>query len=392
MKTKGRILYFFTAIAGIIMVLLIGAMAFCLVTKGDSVDKIRDNFLSQFSFIGEIQAKEEGETVKTDEIINEEKIDSWIKGHSIEDKVAQLLLVTPAALTGNANLVTADNTVELALRQYPVGGFVFTKENIPDEETTKQFFSSMYEYSSTISGVAPFMALSNMDDIKVLAADTLTLDNIHDMPTSQNQAMALGGRLKEFGINLNTSLVANEESQEMTEGFAGDLNQITDLTKTYFEGLKSQNVITSVKYFPVSGDFCDMDEATLLGNAVVFKSLIDSGIELVQMSDTRLNLLSKGMPATLSNKAVTEILRKKLGFNGIIVSGDLSDERITTVMDSKEAAVTAISAGCDMIYCSLDFREAYEAIVQAVWSKDLDEDRINESVKRVLKVKYQNSI
>ena len=95
------------------------------------------------------------------------------------------------------------------------------------------------------------------------------------------------------------------------------------------------------------------------------------------------------VPASLSKIVVTDILRNDLGFGGVIITDSLQMDAITNDYTSAEASIEAILAGADMLLMPEDFEEAYQAILDAVASGMITEERINESVHRILYAKYK---
>ena len=93
-------------------------------------------------------------------------------------------------------------------------------------------------------------------------------------------------------------------------------------------------------------------------------------------------------PACLSEKMVTGQLRNHLGFDGIVLTDALNTSAITKYYSADEAAVAAIKAGADMIYLPEDFKKAYEGVLKAVNDGTITEDRINESLRRIFRIKY----
>ena len=99
------------------------------------------------------------------------------------------------------------------------------------------------------------------------------------------------------------------------------------------------------------------------------------------------NVLDDETPASLSYEIVTEILREKLQFNGIIITDALNMGAIAQNYSSGEAAVMAVEAGVDMLLMPADFKTAYETLINSVQEGRISEERINESVLRILQTK-----
>ena len=125
-----------------------------------------------------------------------------------------------------------------------------------------------------------------------------------------------------------------------------------------------------------------------------FKAAFDSGnLQAVMVSNVSVPSLSgDNTPSSVSEKVITDELRGTLGFDGIIITSAFTDGAITEYYTSGEAAVEAIKAGADMVYIPENFSEAYEGVLAAVQSGSVSEARIDESLKRIFRVKYSDKV
>lgn len=98
------------------------------------------------------------------------------------------------------------------------------------------------------------------------------------------------------------------------------------------------------------------------------------------------------VPCSMSETVVTGILRRELGFQGVIISEPMNRKAISDYYSSDEAAVSALKAGCDMILAPEDFEKAYNGVLEAVRDGRISEERINDSLKRVYRIKYADRI
>ena len=118
-------------------------------------------------------------------------------------------------------------------------------------------------------------------------------------------------------------------------------------------------------------------------------SAIEQGIDFIMVGHISVpEVIGDQTPASLSEKMIGEVLRGELGFKGVVVTDYLNDEEIQQDYSSSEAAVKAIQAGADILLEPADFREAYEGVLDAVRNGTITEERIDESVYRILRVKY----
>ena len=117
-----------------------------------------------------------------------------------------------------------------------------------------------------------------------------------------------------------------------------------------------------------------------------YKAAVNANTEIMIMTNEKVENLSNEEPCSLSSKAVS-YLRDDMEYDGIIMTGNLSERAITSNYDSSEAAVKAIKAGVTMIYMPSTFSEAYDAVLEAVKNDDISEETIDANVSRILKAK-----
>ncbi len=206
--------------------------------------------------------------------------------------------------------------------------------------------------------------------------------------------------LKNLGINLNLAPVCDISQNskdfiyERTIGL--DAKGSAEYVKTVIHEMEKFHMGSALKHFPGYGGNVD----THIGLSVDSRELenfyeadfkpfiagIDEGADMVMVSHNIVTSMDKNKPASLSPK-VHAILREELGFNGIIITDDLSMGAITEFTDKENPAVSAIMAGNDMLCVSGDFKPMIGAVKDAVTDGKISESRIDESVKRIIKCK-----
>ena len=167
------------------------------------------------------------------------------------------------------------------------------------------------------------------------------------------------------------------------------------------KGLEENGILGAVKHFPGHGS---TSEDSHKGAAVVsrtleelnscdlipFRGAIEAGVPVVMVGHLSLpNVSESGVPAVLSGEIILNILREQLGFDGIVITDALDMGAITDGYTSAEAAVLAVEAGADMLLMPENFKEAYRGVLDAVEDGRLTEQRIDESVLRILTVKLR---
>ena len=185
-----------------------------------------------------------------------------------------------------------------------------------------------------------------------------------------------------------------------TRSFGEDPELVSRLAKAFIKGCQENGVIATAKHYPGHGD-TDLDSHTHLPtvNADLerlekielypFRQAVEAGVQAIMTAHLYVPALdpTPNLPATLSPVILTDLLRKKFGFKGIIVTDAMEMGGITTRYEPEEAALMAVKAGVDMVLLPPKTNEVIDALIQAVKSGEIPEERINVSVKRILEAK-----
>ena len=125
-------------------------------------------------------------------------------------------------------------------------------------------------------------------------------------------------------------------------------------------------------------------------NLIPFRGGIEDGLGWIMVGHITLpNATADGLPASLSEEVVTDLLRKEMGYDGIVITDAMNMGAIAENYSSAEAAVLALQAGVDLILVPADFESAYQGVLDAVHDGRLSEERIDESLRRILHVKLE---
>lgn len=182
--------------------------------------------------------------------------------------------------------------------------------------------------------------------------------------------------------------------------FGENPEQVSRLAAAFIKGCQENGLMATAKHFPGHGD-TDVDSHSELPKVTgdlerlervelfPFRKAIEAGVSVIMSAHLQLPALDStpNLPATLSPRILTELLRKKLGFKGIIVTDAMTMGGITTLYSPGDAALKAVQAGVDMILKSPQPEEVIDFLIQAVRRGEVSEGRINESVKRILEAK-----
>lgn len=334
---------------------------------------------------------------------------------TLEQKVAQMFMVTPEALTGCTRVTAAGETTKQSFTQYPVGGMIYMAGNLTDPEQTRSMLDNMEAYSMELLGIPVFLGVDEEGGTvaRIAKNEAFGVENVGDMSKigasgdiqkARQAGSTIGAYLADLGFNLDFAPVADVWSNEKNtvvkyRSFGSDAALVQDMVKAQIAGLSEQGILSVVKHFPGHGSTAGDSHK---GAAVVEKTLqelrecdlvpfagaIGAGVPFVMVGHLSLPQVSgDDVPAVLSEKIIQEILREELGFEGIVITDALDMGAVTDYYSPQEAAVMAVTAGADMLLMPEDFAAAYEGVLGAVRDGRLTQERIDTSVLRILKVK-----
>jgi beta-N-acetylhexosaminidase len=181
--------------------------------------------------------------------------------------------------------------------------------------------------------------------------------------------------------------------------FGGEPTLVSRMARAYIRGFQGSGGMATAKHFPGHGDTAtdshlelpsiDVDRSRLDAIELPpFRAAIEEGVAGVMSAHIALPRLEpEGQPATLSNKLLTGVLRHDLGFKGLIFTDAMTMKGIAAHYAEGEAAVRAFKAGADIILYPTSVESAFSAIKQAVTSGAIEGNRLDESIRRILRAK-----
>lgn len=346
----------------------------------------------------------------------EEKLDAYVDAiileMPLEDKVAGLFVVIPEAITGVGAAVQAGDGTRQALESNPVGGIIYFKQNIKSEEQLKEMLANTAQYAR----YPLFLAVDEEGGVVSRIGSTIgtKMDGAGDIgatgdPENAYQAgLTIGASLAGLGFNLDFAPVAdlaNVEGSIMAgRAYGADAATASPFVTSMMRGLEEQNVIACLKHFPGIGStaqdphdgraFSDRTEEQFWAEELaVFQAGIDSGANMIMVSHMAAPALTgDNEPSIFSRVLVTDILRNQMGFQGVVITDALSMSAISEYYGAEEAAIMAVLAGCDMLLMPEDYGKAYQGVLEAVRNGNIDEERINDSLRRIYRIKYADMV
>lgn len=362
---------------------------------------------------------EAGQEESADPENAEGNLDEIIANMPLRDKIAQMFVLTPEALTGADTVTAAGEATKAAIDEHPVGGLVYFKNNIQSEAQCSEMAGNVQSYSYARTGL-PMLLCVDEEGGQVARISGRGMENVPDI--SPMYYVGQGGRtsdaydvgnqigtyLARFGLNADFAPVADVFSNEKntvigTRSYGSSPELVAQMVSGEIEGLKAHRIAATLKHFPGHGDTA---EDSHYGNAYSYKTLeelrscefipfkegIKAGADMVMVGHISLpNVLEDNTPASLSYQMITQVLREELGFDGVVITDALSMGAISENYGSANASVLAVQAGVDLLLMPEDFNSAYEGLLDAVEQGVISEDRIDQSLARIIKLKWQIS-
>lgn len=357
----------------------------------------------------------ENETVSentTEEVSANAAVMEYIASMTIEQKVANLFIVTPESITGVGMATQAGDGTRTALSEYAVGGLVYAGRNILDSEQFKTLTTTTQSMYEEMYGAPVWIVVQEEGATNVIAGSAAGVTSVQaagDIGTSGDTGNAyqayitIGSYLNEYGVNMNLGPVCdvatNPEGYIGNRSFNSDADIVASMVRTAVDAQREQGIVTCLTAFPGQGESAvnpingvattdktldDMRTCEFLP----FQAGIEEGAQVIMMSHiVAQNADSAGVPSSLSTVMIQDVLRNELGFSGVIITDYMDKAAITGTYDSGEAAVMAINAGADMILRPENFEEAYQAVLDAVQEGTISEERIDESLVRIYSIK-----
>ena len=339
------------------------------------------------------------------QIKNIDVIQRKIAGMSLDEKIGQLLIVGFDGHTMNDNinnLITEDK----------VGGVILFKKNVENSTRLISLINSLKTKNSQnktplfISIDEEGGRVSRMpNEIKKLPTNQ-AIGKKNDASLSYNIGKIIGEELKSLGFNMNFAPVLDINSNINNpiigdRSFGNNPDIVNKLGIKTMEGMLDSNIIPVVKHFPGHGD-TSVDSHLRLPvvnksltslndfELVPFKEAIKNNADAIMVSHILLNKIDATNPASMSKIVITDMLRENLKFPGVVITDDMTMGAIIKYNDIGEAAVKSFNAGTDIILVCHGYDNELKVINSlkiAVQNKTISENRLNESVYRILKLK-----
>lgn len=354
-----------------------------------------------FSNIEESKSAQEEIPIAQQDLTIDEKVDKIVASMSKTEKIGQMVMI------GIQGTKVDDDSLYM-LNQYHMGGVILFDRNMESPEQVKQLTSDLQSQSN--EKVPLFIGIDEEGGDVVRMAEKLTpppsqkeIGATGDIEQAKTWAIKTAKSLKDMGINVNFAPVADVGSNDK-RSYSTDANTVIDFVRAATKGYQQENIIYSLKHFPGIGkgkvdshiDSSSIDvakEVLMTEDILPFKTIIDESDPndyFILVSHLKYLALDEEYPASLSSKIMTDLLRNELGYKGIIITDDMEMGAVANHNDFRSIGVNAVKAGADIVLVCHEYehqQEVYLGLLDAVNNGEISQERIDESIKRIIKVK-----
>lgn len=347
------------------------------------------------------QVIQDKQQIKQENLTIDEKVDKIVESMSQTEKLGQMVMI------GIQGIKVDDDSLYM-LNQYHMGGVILFDRNMESPEQVKQLTSDLQAQSN--EKVPLFIGIDEEGGDVVRMAEKLTpppsqkeIGATGDIEQAKTWAIKTAKSLKDMGINVNFAPVADVGYNDK-RSYSTDANTVIDFVRAATKGYQQENIIYSLKHFPgigkgrvdshVDSSSIDVTKEILMAEDILpFKTIIDENEPndyFILVSHLKYPALDEEYPASLSSKIMTDLLRNELGYKGIIITDDMEMGAVANHNDFRSIGVNAVKAGADIVLVCHEYehqQEVYLGLLDAVNNGEISQERIDESIKRIIKVK-----
>ena len=340
--------------------------------------------------------------ITSDKIEQEVWVDSIYNSLSIDQKIGQLFTIWVATKQGPEKM----DEVSSIIKKNHLGGLIFSLGNINDQAKYTNEFQSISKVPLLIGMDAEWGIGMRLDDAFSFPYN-MTLGALNDNSLIYRVGKRIGVHAKRIGVHINfapvTDINTNPNNPIIgSRSFGEDKINVTMKSLSYLKGMQSEGIMGSAKHFPGHGDTSTDSHKTLpiinfsakrINDVELFpyKQLIKNNLSTVMVAHMEVPSLEKEpkMPSTLSKNIISKLLKKKLKFEGLVITDAMDMKGVVDFNKNQSADVSALLAGNDVLLMPDDLDESTKSIKNAIKDGIITEKRLKYSVKKILMAKYK---
>ncbi len=336
-----------------------------------------------------------------DSIAQQKWVDSILSEMSVDQKIGQLFMIAAYSNKG----VEHEKFISDLIDKYHIGALIFFQDNATKQAVLTNKYQSISKIPLLI-GIDGEWGLQMRLKNTVAFPYNMALGAIRDDRLIEQMGKQMGKHLKREGIHINFAPVVDVNINPKNpvignRSFGEDKINVANKSIAFTKGIQSKSVMACAKHFPGHGDtFQDSHKTLPTVDASLerlesielypFRKIIDQGLGSIMVAHLSVPSLEpqSNLPSSLSSNIVTGLLKEKLGFKGLIVTDAMNMKGSANFASSEENNLQAILAGNDLLDVPKKIPETIVKFKKAISSGVLSEERLNESVTKILKTKY----
>ncbi len=340
---------------------------------------------------------------------DQDYISKLLEEMTLEEKIGQMMII-------HYREPKLDETLNNMLKTIKPGGFIFFKENLVTYEDSLELIKNIKD-----SAKIPMFLSIDQEGGKVDRLKTIKGISFSNMPTmseigkTNDEEIAYGTgaqiahNLKMLDLNMNFAPVLDIYSNPKntvigTRSFGDNAEIVSKMGLALSKGLKDNNIIPVYKHFPGHGNtetdshidlpiVSKTKEELLKEEIIPFQKAIANDADVIMIGHLAVpSITNRYIPASLSKKIITSFLKEEIGYQNLVITDALNMKALTNNYSEKEIIEKSINAGVDILLMPENPINAVNVIKEGITSGSIKEEQINNSVKKILNLKYKYNI
>ena len=365
--------------------------------------------LSTILLVGCFNNKEEKKDTEKKNMTIDEKVEETLNKMTLDEKIGQMITIF-------YNSQEMDNTLKSAIEDVKPGGFILFGDNITTYEKTLKLIKDI----KGLSKIPMFISIDeeggNVQRLRQLKDYEITdipymyeLGEKNDLELTYNVGKVIAEELKVFGINMDFAPVidvySNIDNKVIGKrSFGNSVDVVSKNGEMLAKGLLDNGIIPVYKHFPGHGNTAvdshfdlpvvnKTKEELLNSDLIPFIDAINNNAKVIMIGHLAVPSITKdNTPASLSQELITNFLKKELNYNGLVVTDALNMGALTKYYNKDDLCGEAVKAGVDILLMPTSSRKCLASVKEKINNKEISEEQINESVRKILKLKYENIV
>lgn len=319
---------------------------------------------------------------------------------SLEEKVGQLFVVAAYSNKDAAHEAEIENLV----KNEAIGGLIFMQDDAVKQAELTNRYNKVSKIPLLIGMDAEWGLAMRLKEVGRFPW-AMAVGAVEDNDLVKQMGNAIGEQARTMGVNFNFAPVVDVNTNPQNpiignRSFGSNVENVSQKGISYMLGMKEKGVLASAKHFPGHGDTSTDSHKTLpvVGHDLArlksvelapFQKLIDAGVPAIMVAHLNVPALdNSGLPSTLSKKIITDLLKNEMHFRGLVITDALNMAGVANAYPAGEVDALAFEAGNDILLFSQNVKTAKQKIIEKISSGEISEERLAESVKKILMAKY----